>query len=204
MKFSSQLLSNAVDAFSRLPGIGKKTALRTVLHLVQNDKALIREIISTLDEVSEKLRECRECHNFSDQEICGICSDSRRDKSVLCVVGTVRDVMAIEDTDHFRGTYHVLGGVISPIDGVGPADLHIDSLLRRIENNGVKEVIMAINPTIEGETTIYYISKKIHGLGASISVLARGISFGGELEYADELTLGKSIMTRTPYMIAED
>lgn len=204
MKFSSQLLSNAVDAFARLPGIGKKTALRTILHLVQSDKTLVREIIRTLAEVSENIRECRECHNLSDQEICQICSDRSRDKNVVCVVGTVRDVMAIEETDQYRGIYHVLGGVISPIDGIGPGDLNIDSLLVRIEANGVKEVIMAINPTIEGETTIYYISKKINALGASISVLARGIAFGGELEYADELTLGKSILTRTPYTIAGD
>lgn len=204
MKFSSQLLERAVEAFSRLPGIGRKTALRTVLHLVQNDKDLTGEIIGALQEMTDKLQICRVCHNLSDHEVCHICSNPSRDKSMICVVGSARDVMAIEETGQFRGVYHVLGGVISPIDGIGPERLNIASLMSRIDETDVNEVIMAINPTIEGETTIYYISRKIKARGASITVLARGIAFGGELEYQDELTLGKSILTRTPYTIGED
>ncbi|MDX1478423.1 MAG: recombination mediator RecR [Saprospiraceae bacterium] len=204
MKFSSQILADAVDAFARLPGIGKKTALRTILHLAQQDKGLARDLISTLQQVTTELQECAQCHSLSDRALCGICSDTSRRHDQICVVGTVRDVMAIEDTNQYRGLYHVLGGVISPIDGIGPEQLHIDSLIDRIAANGQTEVIMAINPTIEGETTIYYLSRKLRTIGASISVLARGISFGGELEYADEVTLGKSILTRTPYILTED
>ena len=201
MKFSSQILSDAVAAFSRLPGIGKKTALRTILHLAQKDRTLAKEIIGTLENLVSNLRACDECHNLSDTPLCEICKDPSRKKNLICVVGSVRDVMAIEDTNQYRGLYHVLGGVISPIDGIGPDQLNIDSLIERIGRNGRSEVIMAINPTIEGETTMYYLSKKLRTTEASISVLARGISFGGELEYADEITLGKSILTRTPYLL---
>ena len=204
MKFSSQVLADAVMAFSKLPGIGRKTALRTILHLAQKDKQLAQELIRTLGNVSSQLKECKECHNLSDDATCNICADTRRDHTTVCVVGNIRDVMAIEETNQYRGLYHVLGGVISPIDGIGPDQLNISSLLDRIERTGLNEVIMAINPTIEGETTIYYLSKKIRTMGTDVSVLARGISFGGELEYADELTLGKSILSRTPYMLSED
>ena len=204
MKFSSKVLADAVDTFSRLPGIGKKTALRTMLHLAQNDRRLAEDIAGTLRNMIDGLKTCQSCFNLSDSEKCEICSDRGRDKTTICVVGGVRDVMAIEETGQFRGMYHVLGGVISPIDGIGPDELHIDALMDRIERDEVSELIMAINPTIEGETTIYYLTKLLRGKAVSVSVLARGISFGGELEYADELTLGKSIMARTPYSVGED
>ncbi len=204
MKFSSRILADAVDTFSRLPGIGKKTALRTILHLAQNDRVLTGDMISSLQSLVDNLKICSRCHNISDAELCDICSDSSRSTSVLCVVSSVRDVMAIEETNHYRGMYHVLGGVISPIDGIGPDQLNIESLLERIVDGEIAEVIMAINPTIEGETTIYYLSKKLQTSDIDVTTLARGISFGGELEYADELTLGRSIMTRTPYHLSTD
>ena len=204
MKFSSRILADAVDTFARLPGIGKKTALRTILHLAQNDRNLTGDIISSLQSLVDNLKICSRCHNISDAELCDICSDNSRSASVLCVVSSVRDVMAIEETNHYRGMYHVLGGVISPIDGIGPDQLNIDSLLERILDSEINEVIMAINPTIEGETTIYYLSKKIQTSEVQVTTLARGISFGGELEYADELTLGRSILTRTPYHLSTD
>lgn len=204
MKFSSRILADAVDTFARLPGIGKKTALRTILHLAQNDRDLTGDIVSSLQSLADNLKICSQCHNISDVELCDICSDTSRNTSVLCVVSSVRDVMAIEETNHYRGMYHVLGGVISPIDGIGPDQLNIDSLLDRIVDADINEVIMAINPTIEGETTIYYLSKKIQTSDVQVTTLARGISFGGELEYADELTLGRSILTRTPYHLSTD
>ena len=204
MKFSSRILADAVDTFARLPGIGKKTALRTILHLAQNDRDLTGDIVSSLQSLADNLKICSQCHNISDVELCDICSDTSRNTSVLCVVSSVRDVMAIEETNHYRGMYHVLGGVISPIDGIGPDRLNIDSLLDRIVDADINEVIMAINPTIEGETTIYYLSKKIQTSDVQVTTLARGISFGGELEYADELTLGRSILTRTPYHLSTD
>lgn len=204
MKFSSRVLSEAVNTFSRLPGIGKKTALRTMLYLAQNNKQLARDLVVALQEIVAKLGTCERCHNLSDGPICEVCLDANRDKKVICVVGGARDVMAIEETDQFRGMYHVLGGVISPIDGIGPEELHIDTLLQRVEEGEVSEIIMAINPTIEGETTIYYLTKLLKEKDVRVSVLARGISFGGELEYADELTLGKSILARTTYSISED
>ena len=202
MKLSSKVLESAVAAFSRLPGIGRKTALRTVLYLAQSNKELARNIADALYALVNDIKECNQCHNLSDSEVCALCSDRSRNVSQICVVSGVRDVMAIEDTGQFRGLYHVLGGVISPIDGIGPEKLHIDSLLNRVSNGDPREVIMAINPTIEGETTIYYLSKRLSELDVSVTVLARGISFGGELEYADELTLGKSILARTPYRVA--
>ena len=206
MKFSSELIENAVNTFARLPGIGRKTALRTVLHLAQKDKALAGDIVESLQKLAEGLTECTICHNLSDGDTCTVCGDASRDKSIICVVAGVRDVMALEETEHYKGLYHVLGGVISPIDGVGPEQLHIEALLERLNSDQVKEVIMAINPTIEGETTIFYISKRINQLErpVGISVLARGISFGGELEYADELTLGRSVTGRIPYRLTEE
>lgn len=202
MKLSSKVLETAVEAFSKLPGIGRKTALRTVLYLAQSNKDLARLIAEALTALVRDIQTCQKCYNLSDDELCMICSDRARDKSKICVVSGVRDVMAIEETGQFRGLYHVLGGVISPIDGIGPEKLNIDSLIARIDSDQVNEVIMAINPTIEGETTIYYLSKLLTAKEVSVTVLARGISFGGELEYADELTLGKSILTRMPYRTA--
>ena len=199
MKFSSKLLEEAVEAFSGLPGIGKKTAMRLVLFLVKRDPDFTEKFTTAIAAMRKGIRECATCGNLSDHEICGICSDPARDQQVICVVENVRDVMAIEETGHFRGVYHVLGGVISPIDGVGPEELNIASLAERVEQNDVKEVIMAISPTIEGDTTIYYLSRQLADHGVNISTLARGISFGGELEYADELTLARSLDARIPY-----
>jgi recombination protein RecR len=204
MKFSSSLLEKAVIAFSRLPGIGRKTALRTVLHLIQRDSDATDQIIQSLQNLKDGIKSCSECYNLSDEEICQICSDKARKHDVLCIVESVRDVMAIEETGQYRGLYHVLGGVISPIDGIGPADLNVQALIDRVDDGGAKELIMAVSPTIEGETTIFYISKLLKDKNIKVSVIARGISFGGELEYADELTLGRSIATRTPYIFEDD
>lgn len=199
MNFSSKLIEEAVDAFASLPGIGKKTALRLVLHLMKQDVDKSEEFANAIVKMRQNIKTCKECHNISDEEICSICTNKRRDRSVICVVENIRDLMAIEDTGQFRGLYHVLGGVISPIEGISPFDLTIDSLLARIEKGEAKEIIMAISPTIEGDTTIFYISKQLKDKDIRISTIARGVSFGGELEYADELTLGRSILTRTPY-----
>lgn len=199
MNFSSKYIEEAVDAFASLPGIGKKTALRLVLHLTQQPKETVAQFSASIQRMRENIRECERCFNLSDDKLCTICADKRRDETTVCVVEGIRDVMAVEDTGQYRGVYHVLGGVVSPIEGVGPADLNIDALLQRVETEGVKEVIMAINPTIEGDTTIFYISKKLRGQAVTVSTIARGVSFGGELEYADELTLGRSIVARVPY-----
>ncbi|HLP93084.1 MAG TPA: recombination mediator RecR [Saprospiraceae bacterium] len=199
MTFSSKLIEKAVEAFATLPGIGRKTALRLVLHLLKQEKNNTEQFANALIAMREGIRECSQCHNLSDDEICQICTDPRRDKSLVCVVENIRDLMAIEDTGQFRGLYHVLGGIISPIEGIGPSDLNIDSLAIRAQKGDIREAIMAISPTIEGETTIFYLSKKLQPMGVQISTIARGVSFGGDLEYADELTLGRSIVTRTPY-----
>lgn len=201
MQFSSKLIEEAVDAFSSLPGIGKKTALRLVLHLVQQPEDFSSSFTEAIAKMRSGIRECERCHNLSDEVLCSVCRDERRNQQLLCVVESIRDVMAIEETGQYRGLYHVLGGVISPIEGVGPADLHIDSLVDRVQQQGVKEVIMAISPTIEGDTTIFYISKQLADTDASVSTIARGVSFGGELEYADGLTLGRSIVARVPYKL---
>jgi len=189
MNFTSKLVQESVEAFSSLPGIGKKSALRLVLYLMNQSKETTQDFTAALINMRENIKTCTNCHNISDTEICGVCSDSRRDRSVICVVENIRDVMAIEDTGQFRGMYHVLGGVISPIEGIGPADLNITSLESRLEKEETKEVIMAVSPTIEGDTTIFYISKKLKDMNVKVSTIARGVSFGGELEYADELTL---------------
>ncbi len=199
MTFSSKLIEKAVEAFASLPGIGRKTAFRLVLHLLKQDKIVTTQFTEALVRLREGIRECRICHNLADDEICQICADARRDRSLVCVVENVRDLMAIEETSQYRGLYHVLGGIISPIEGVGPGDLQIESLLVRVGEHEVREIIMAISPTIEGETTIYYLSKKLQPLGVQVSAIARGVSFGGDLEYADELTLGRSIVARVPY-----
>jgi recombination protein RecR len=199
MNFSSRLIEEAVDAFASLPGIGRKTALRLVLHLIGQEPERSEQFADAVVRMRRGIKSCEICHNLSDERICSICADKRRDQSLVCVVESIRDVMAIEETGQYRGLYHVLGGVISPIEGVGPADLYIDSLAERVGEGVIKEVIMAISPTIEGDTTIYYISKKLRDQEVKVSTIARGVSFGGELEYADELTLGRSIVARTPY-----
>ncbi len=199
MVFSSKLIEKAVDAFASLPGIGRKSALRLVLHLVRQDPKVAEQFAEGILQMRRGIRECSECHNFSDEATCHICLDQRRDRTVVCVVEGVRDIMAIEATGQFRGVYHVLGGVISPIEGISPADLNIDSLVERVGRGEIGEAILAVSPTIEGETTIFYLSKKLAPLGVAVSTIARGVAFGGELEYADEVTLGRSIMARVPY-----
>lgn len=201
MQFSSKLIEEAVEAFSSLPGIGRKTALRLVLHLVQQPGETVEDFANALTKMRNGIQECEQCHNLSDDKLCTVCQDERRNKQLICVVENIRDVMAIEETGQYRGLYHVLGGVISPIEGIGPAELNIDSLLGRITKDQVKEVIMAISPTIEGDTTIFYITKQLANKEVSVSTIARGVSFGGELEYADGLTLGRSIVARIPYQV---
>ena len=199
MNFSSKLIEEAVNAFSSLPGIGKKSALRLVLHLMQQEKEVCESFADAIVKMRNNIKNCKNCHNLSDTEICNICMDNRRDGQIICVVESIRDIMAIEDTGQFRGKYHVLGGVINPIEGISPSDLNIESLMLRIAKDAVNEIIMAISPTIEGDTTIFYVSKQLKDSPVKISTIARGVSFGGELEYADELTLGRSIVARTPY-----
>ncbi len=203
MNFSSKLIEEAVNAFASLPSIGKKTALRLVLHLINQEKEFTEQFTEAIAKMREHIKHCQNCHNISDQAVCQICANPSRDRSVVCVVEGIRDVMAVEDTGQYRGLYHVLGGVISPIEGIGPGDLNIDSLMERIQKGEAKEVIMAISPTIEGDTTIFYLSKKLKALNVKVSTIARGVSFGGELEYADELTLGRSIVARVPYRVNE-
>lgn len=198
MVFSSTLLENAVNEFARLPGIGKKTALRLVLHLIkqpENDVVRFSEAIATM---RNEIKFCKRCHNISDNELCNICSNRIRKQELICVVENIRDVIAIESTQQFNGIYHVLGGIISPLDGIGPDQLNIESLLNRIKTEKTEELIFALNPNIQGDTTIYYIGRKITSLPVKITTIARGIAFGGELEYADELTLAKSISNRIP------
>jgi len=197
-RYPSQLLERAVSAFSQLPGIGRKTALRLVLFLLREPQETVTSFTHALSELKENIKFCKVCHNISDTEVCSICSDPRRDKSLICVVENVQDVMAIENTQQFHGLYHVLGGIISPMDGVGPHDLEIDSLVERVKSEGVEEVIFALSPTMEGDTTSFYISRKLEGSHVRLSVIARGISVGDELIYADEVTLGRSILNRTP------
>ena len=203
MNFSSKLIEEAVAAFAALPGIGKKTALRLVLHLIDQETAVSEQFADAILRLRQNIRHCDICHNLSDEKICVICADPRRKRNLICVVETIRDVMAIEDTGQYRGLYHVLGGVISPLEGIRPDDLTIDHLLERAVDEEVEEVILAINPSIEGDTTSFYISKKLKDRDVKISTIARGVSFGGELEYADELTLGRSIIGRVPYRLDE-
>ncbi len=198
MSFSSTLLEQAVNEFSKLPGIGKKTALRLVLHLVKRPKEEVSLFSETIAKMRSEIRFCSKCHNISDQEICNICNNPSRKKELVCVVETIRDVIAIESTQQFSGLYHVLGGVISPLDGVGPDQLTIDSLLNRLKTDEVEELIFALSPNIQGDTTLYYISKKLKESSVKITTISRGIAFGGELEYADEMTLARSIQNRQP------
>ena len=199
MNFSSKLIEDAVEAFAALPGIGRRTALRLVLHLVSQDQDKTMVLTQTLSKMRSNIRECDTCHNLSDEKMCSVCADIRRDKGTICVVESIRDVMAIEETQQYRGLYHVLGGVINPIEGIGPDKLNIETLMQRAAKEEVKEIIMAISPTIEGDTTIFYLTKNLKDFDVRVSTIARGVSFGGELEYADELTLGRSIVARVPY-----
>ncbi len=199
MEFSSKLLEQAVDQMSQLPGIGKRTALRLVLHLLKQPKEQTEEITSALNVFRSEITFCSQCHNIADTEVCEICSNSRRSDEQICVVEDIRDVMAIENTDQFRGKYHVLNGIISPIDGVGPQDLTITSLVEKVKSGKVKEIIFALSATMEGDTTTFYIHKQLSGFDVLISTIARGIPVGDELEYADEITLGRSILKRIPY-----
>lgn len=198
-QFPSLLLDRAVGEFAKLPGIGRKTALRLVLHLLKQSTEDVEAFADALTTMKHDVKYCSVCHNISDTDICPICSDHRRDSSQICVVENIRDVMAIENTMQYHGSYHVLGGIISPLDGIGPSDIEIASLVERVAAGGVTEVILALSPTLEGDTTNFFISKKLRQYHVNITVIARGISVGNELEYADEVTLGRSILKRTPY-----
>lgn len=198
-QYSSALLEKAVGEFSKLPGIGRKTALRLVLFMLRREEGDVDQFVDAIARMKREVKYCRVCHNISDTEVCPICSDSRRDASVICVVENVQDVLAVENTQQFHGLYHVLGGIISPMDGIGPADLEIDSLVQRVVAGGVKEVILALSSTMEGDTTNFYILRKLADYPVKLSVIARGISVGDELEYTDEVTLGRSILNRTPF-----
>jgi recombination protein RecR len=191
-------LTSAVNEFAKLPGIGKKTALRLVLHLVKQDTAEVSQFSEIIAKMRNEIKFCSRCYNIADNALCNICSNTMRKKEMLCVVENIRDVIAIESTQQFNGVYHVLGGIISPLDGIGPEQLTIDALVERIAKEEIEEIIFALSPTIQGDTTIYYISKKLKQLPVKITTIARGISFGGELEYADEMTLAKSISNRIP------
>ncbi len=197
--FSSKLLENAVGEFAKLPGIGAKTALRLVLHLLKQDQETVDYFGNSLIRLKSEIKYCSNCYNLSDSEVCDICADTRRDKSLICVVESIRDVMSIENTQQFKGVYHVLGGIISPMEGVGPADLTITELEKRVEGGGISEVILALSATLEADTTNYYIYKKLKKFSIPVSTLARGVSFGDELEYTDSVTLGRSITNRTPF-----
>lgn len=198
-QFSSALLEKAVSEFAKLPGVGRKTALRLVLHLLRQDEVAVESFGNAIMTLKHEVKYCKVCHNISDTETCRICSNPNRDSSVICVVENIRDVMAVEATQQFRGLYHVLGGVISPMDGIGPSDLQIESLVKRVEVGGIQEVVLALSTTMEGDTTNFYIYRKLEKTGVKISMIARGISVGDELEYADEVTLGRSIINRTPF-----
>lgn len=199
MNFSSKLLENAVDEVSQLPGIGKRTALRLVLYLLKQPKERTANLTTALTKLREEIKLCKKCHNISDVEVCEICANPNRDEKLLCVVEDIRDVMAIESTAQYRGLYHVLGGKISPIEGVGPQNLTIESLVNKVKEGVVKELIFALSPTMEGDTTNFYIYKQIEKLDVAVSTIARGIAVGDELEYADEVTLGRSILHRVPF-----
>ena len=197
--YPSALLEKAVSEFSKLPGIGRKTALRLVLHLLRQPADEVDAFANAMTTVRHQVKSCKVCHNISDTDICPICQDTRRDASTICVVENIQDVLAVENTQQFNGLYHVLGGVISPMDGVGPGDIEIDSLVSRVEQGSVGEVILALSSTMEGDTTNFYISRRLAHTGVRLSVIARGISVGDELVYTDEVTLGRSIVNRTPF-----
>ena len=198
-QYPSALLQHAIDEFAELPGIGSKTALRLVLHLLKQDEESVESFANAMLKLKREVKYCKVCHNISDTDVCRICSNPRRDASTVCVVENIRDVMAIEDTLQFNGLYHVLGGVISPMDGIGPSDLQIASLVERVKENEIREVILALSTTMEGETTNFYIYRQLEKLGVKITVIAKGVAVGDELIYTDELTLGRSIVNRVPF-----
>lgn len=195
----SRLLENAVNEFSKLPGIGKKTALRLVLHLLNQPESDTLHFTQTLEEMKREVKICKKCHNIAEEEYCSICNNPNRDETVVCVVESIKEVIAIENTSQYKGLYHVLGGRISPMDGIGPKDLNLDSLIARTQNESINEVILALSTTMEGDTTSFYIYRKLSESPVTLSTLARGISVGDELEYADEITLGRSLVNRIPY-----
>lgn len=197
--YPSRLLEKAVQEFSQLPGIGRKTALRLVLHLLRQERADVERFADAVATMRREVKFCRVCHNISDTDTCPICSNPRRDASTVCVVENIQDVMAVENTQQYNGLYHVLGGLISPIDGIAPADLEIDSLADRVAAGGISEVILALSPTMEGDTTSFYIFRRLASYNVRVSIIARGIAVGNELEYTDEVTLGRSILNRTPF-----
>ena len=198
-QYPSRLLESAVQEFSKLPGIGRKTALRLVLYMLRLETDEVSQFTQTLDRLKREVKFCRVCHNISDQNVCPICSDHRRDASTICVVENIQDVMAVENTQQFTGLYHVLGGLISPMDGIGPSDLEIESLVSRVAEGDVKEVILALSSTMEGDTTNFYIFRKLAPFDVKVTMIARGIAVGNELEYTDEVTLGRSILNRVPF-----
>lgn len=195
----NKLIEDAVNEFSKLPGIGKRTALRLVLHLLKQKPEEVERFGNSFIKMRNEICYCKECHNISEKDICSICEDVKRDKNLLCIVEDIRDILAIENTNQFKGLYHVLGGIISPMDGIGPHDLNIETLVSRVKENGTKEVIMALSTTMEGDTTVFYLYKRLKDFDVKISTIARGIAIGDELEYADEVTLGRSITNRIPY-----
>ena len=203
MNYPSRLIEDAVGEISRLPGIGKKTALRLALHLLKREEQQSRTLAEAIVNMRTKTTYCLKCHNIADHELCNICNNPKRDASIICVVVDTRDVLAIEATSQFKGLYHVLGGIISPLEGIGPSDLNIDSLISRVDQKGdaepVEEVILALSPTMEGDTTAFYLQKKLKTFGVKVSTIARGVPIGGDLEYADEITLGRSIVSRVAY-----
>lgn len=202
MEFPSKLIEDAVNEVAKLPGIGKKTALRLVLHLLKRDEEQTKNLSDSLLAMRSKVKHCQKCHNLSDYDLCSICANPKRDRSLICVVEDTRDVLAIENTAQYKGLYHVLGGIISPVEGIGPSDLQIESLMQRLQSPGdepAKEVILALSPTMEGDTTAFYLQKKLRPFKLRISTIARGVPIGGDLEYADEVTLGRSILSRIAY-----
>jgi recombination protein RecR len=199
MNHMPSLLNDAVEAFASLPGIGRKTALRLALHLLRKDELQVKQLADALSNFRTGIRQCSRCHNLSDQDLCRVCSDSNRNQRTICLVESVRDILAIEETRQYNGLYHVLGGIINPLEGIGPDQLNLHSLRDRVAEGQADELILAISPTIEGDTTIYYISRMLRDLPVRMTTIARGVSFGGELEYADEITLGRSILSRVPY-----
>lgn len=198
-QYPSKLFEHAVDELASLPSVGRKTALRLALFLLRQEKEKVQRFVDAVSTMRQETKRCKVCHNISDDDVCPLCADHKRDKSTVCVVENVQDVMAIENTQQYNGLYHVLGGVISPMDGIGPGDVEIESLVDRVSTGEVKEVILALSSTMEGDTTNFYIYRKLNGFDVKLSIIARGISVGGELEYTDEVTLGRSILNRTPF-----
>lgn len=199
MEFPSKLIENGVQAFASLPGIGKKTALRLVVHLLQENEELAKNISESIYRLRTEIKYCQQCGNVSDENICSICNDHSRRSELVCVVENFRDILAIENTGQYRGVYHILGGLISPLDGIGPDKLNIQSLMDKVQTGKIQEVIMALNPTIEGDTTLFYLSRQLSNYPVTVTTLARGVAFGGELEFVDEVTLARSIQSRRPY-----